>query len=184
MNRLVTEIRSAFAKDSDISFRTITSLPYLTAVIEESLRLYPPFVTSLARIVPAGGAMIDEHFVPEGTIVACHHYASYHSSSNFTFPNDFIPERWLGIDARFNKDKKDVLQPFSLGPRNCLGKNLAYCEIRLILCKLLYHFNLALCPESANWTDQKVYFLWDKPALLVTLTDRLAGQEMHKSNAE
>ncbi|KAJ5626159.1 hypothetical protein N7510_002468 [Penicillium lagena] len=70
MSRLVTEIRSAFAKDSDISFRTIASLPYLTAVIEESLRLYPPFVTSLARIVPAGGAMIDDHFVPEGVCTA------------------------------------------------------------------------------------------------------------------
>jgi hypothetical protein len=70
MSRLVAEIRSAFAKDSDISFRTITSLLYLTAVIEESLRLYPPFVTSLARIVPAGGAMIDEHFVPEGVCTA------------------------------------------------------------------------------------------------------------------
>lgn len=62
--------------------------------------------------------------------------------------------------------------------------SLAYFEMRLILCKLLYNFNLALCPESTNWTNQKVYFIWDKPALLVTLTDRLAGEEKHKSNAE
>lgn len=129
------------------------------------------------------------------TIAACHHYASYRSSSNFTFPHAFLPERWLGLDSRFEQDKKDVLQPFSLGPRNCLGKkyvlsttiqtdiltmfyySLAYCEIRLILCKLLYHFDLTLCPESSTWTNQKVYFLWDKPPLMVTLKDRFQKTE-------
>lgn len=53
--------------------------------------------------------------------------------------------------------------------------SLAYCEIRLILCKLLWHFDIALCAESADWTDQKVYFLWDKPALKVMLRDRFSG---------
>lgn len=134
---------------------------------------------------------------PNQTAVACHHYASYHSESNFAFPDEFMPERWLGSDPVFENDKKDVLQPFSLGPRVCLGKqcvpyhsslypycttintnifsppnSLANCEIRLILCKLLYHFDVALRPESTNWADQKAYFLWEKPALMVTLKDR------------
>lgn len=62
------------------------------------------------------------------TIVACHHYASYHSESNFAFPDEFLPERWLGSDPAFEKDKKDVLQPFSLGPRVCLGKQCVPCH--------------------------------------------------------
>ncbi|KAJ5719828.1 hypothetical protein N7493_006706 [Penicillium malachiteum] len=177
MRRLTTEIRSTFTSDDEITFRNISPLKYLSAVIEESLRMYPPFVTSLARKVPKGGIIIDGEFIPEGTTVACHHYASYHSASNFTFPHDFLPERWLGQDARFSADKRDVLQPFSLGPRNCLGKNLAYCEIRLIICKLLYHFDIALCSESSSWTDQKVYFLWDKPSLMVTLQPRFPGEK-------
>lgn len=37
-------------------------------------------------------------------------------------PNEFIPERWLDSDSRFQNDKREVLQPFSLGPRNCIGK--------------------------------------------------------------
>ena len=49
---------------------------------------------------------------------------------------------------------------------------LAYAEIRLILCKLLFNFDVELCPESKNWTDQEVYFLWDKPPLQVLLTER------------
>lgn len=58
--------------------------------------------------------------------------------------------------------------------------SLAYCEIRLIICKLLYHFDLTLCPESANWTDQKVYYLWDKPKLMVTLQPRFSGEGKSK----
>ena len=50
--------------------------------------------------------------------------------------------------------------------------SLAYSEIRLIMSKLLFHFGLGLSPESANWIDQETYFLWDKPALWVTLKER------------
>ncbi|KAI2672411.1 hypothetical protein CBS147355_8131 [Penicillium roqueforti] len=172
MSQLVAEVRSTFKQDSYMTFRAVEELKYMTAVIEESLRIYPPFVTSLSRIVPQGGAVVNGHFLPEDTAVACHHYASYHSESNFAFPDKFMPERWLGSDPIFADDKKDVLQPFSLGPRVCLGRHLANCEIRLILCKLLYHFDITLRPESTNWADQKAYFLWDKPALMVTLKDR------------
>lgn len=56
--------------------------------------------------------------------------------------------------------------------------SLAYCEIRLILCKLLWHFDITLCPESTNWTDQKVYFLWDRPALMVRLRERFADNTL------
>lgn len=51
--------------------------------------------------------------------------------------------------------------------------SLAYSEIRLIMSKLLFHFDLGLSPESADWIDQETYFLWDKPALWVTLKERL-----------
>ncbi|KAF2817316.1 benzoate 4-monooxygenase cytochrome P450 [Mytilinidion resinicola] len=172
MEKVLEEIRNAFTADNDITFSKATTLSYLNAVIEESLRIYPPFVTSLARLAPAGGDTVDGHFIPENTTVACHHYASYHSPSNFVSPDDFVPERWLDTDSRFAEDKKDTVQAFSLGPRNCIGKNLAYAEIRLILCKVLFNFDIALCPESEHWKDQEVYFLWDKPPLVVSLTER------------
>lgn len=46
----------------------------------------------------------------------------YHSEKNFIDPFAFLPERWLGQDERFAEDKGGILQPFSYGPRNCIGK--------------------------------------------------------------
>lgn len=65
MSRLVAEIRSNFKQDSDMTFRAVEELKYMNAVMEESLRIYPPFVTSLSRLVPQGGAAVDGHFLPE-----------------------------------------------------------------------------------------------------------------------
>jgi hypothetical protein len=53
-----------------------------------------------------------------------------------------------------------------------IQNSLAYAEIRLILCKLFFNFDVELLPESDNWTDQKVYAVWDKGPLMVTLTQK------------
>lgn len=66
LTKLVNEIRSSFENETDMTFRTIGTLKYLSAVIEEGLRMYPPLVTSLCRIVPKGGALVDGQYVPEG----------------------------------------------------------------------------------------------------------------------
>jgi len=65
MERLVNEIRTAFTSDQDITFSRAENLQYLNAVIEESLRIYPPIVVGLPRIVPEGGAYIAGCYVPE-----------------------------------------------------------------------------------------------------------------------
>lgn len=108
-------------------------------------------------------------------------FAAFRSATNFRDADDFIPERW--ISSEYDSDNKSALQPFSVGPRNCLGKkyvsalvldvcllrSLAYHEMRLILAMVLYSFDLSLCGESKNWNDQKVFTLWEKPPLMVAL---------------
>lgn len=74
----MSEVRSSFPeKDGEgaITFARTARLPFLNAVIEESLRMYPPLVTSLARVVPTGGKTVDEWPVPEG--VSYFHVLSY-----------------------------------------------------------------------------------------------------------
>lgn len=65
-DKLVHEIRTAFRTEADITFSALQTLPYLEAVVNESFRLYPPVAIGLPRVVPEGGAMICDHYIPEG----------------------------------------------------------------------------------------------------------------------
>lgn len=65
LNRLSQEIRSTFRNDADITSAQCVPLPYLNAVIEETLRIYPPVATHLPRVVPKGGATVAGEFLPE-----------------------------------------------------------------------------------------------------------------------
>lgn len=91
---------------------------------------------------------------------------------NFKDPEVFVPERWLPEgQVEFASDKKSVVQPFSFGPRNCIGKNLAYAELRLVLAKTLWSFDMKLHPETKqDWMNQRTYRLWEKPPLVVQIT--------------
>ena len=100
-----------------------------------------------------------------GTRVSVHHYATYHSSSNFEAPNRFAPERWLG-DTVYSTDRRESVQPFSFGPRNCLGQNMAMHEMRLILARVFFSFDLYLCDDSRQWIDQRAFVLWAKKPLM------------------
>lgn len=164
---LKQEVRSAFPTYDSITIEAVGRLPYLLAVLSESLRYFPPVPTGFPRQTPPSGATISGHFIPAKTSVYVSSYPTGHSSRNFKDPEKFAPERWLG-DAEYADDKRSALQPFSFGPRNCLGKNLAYAEMRLILAKIIWSFDLELDAASENWMREcKVFTLWQKPALVV-----------------
>lgn len=98
-------------------------------------------------------------------------WAMHHDADYWFDPWGFHPERWIGGDPRFADDCQDAMQPFSIGPRNCIGRNLAFAEMRLILTRILFDFDLKLADHSKDWlASQKCYALWDKPALDVHLT--------------
>ena len=109
----------------------------MNACIEEGMRIFPSIPTGLTRTVPKGGDSVAGEWIPGGTTVSVYSWAATHSASNFVEPETFVPERWLeSRPERYNEDKKDASQPFSLGPRGCIGKHLSYMELRLILGQL------------------------------------------------
>ncbi|KAH8838541.1 hypothetical protein MCOR27_008396 [Pyricularia oryzae] len=169
--KIVAEVRSL--PEDGLHIDSLRQLPYLQACFEEALRMYPPVPMGMPRVVPPGGAAISGGFVPEGTRVAVHQLSCYRNEKNFKNAFEFIPERWLPEYAdEYGSDRKEALQPFSYGPRNCMGKNLAYHEMRLIFAKLLWNFDIELCPESDNWTDQRIFTLWEKHPLMVKFKPR------------
>lgn len=56
------------------------------------------------------------------TIVGVQQWSAYHSPRSFKDADEFIPERWMEGEKAYESDKKDVVQPFHIGPRNCLGR--------------------------------------------------------------
>jgi cytochrome P450 len=118
---LQREIRSAFTNLDEMDLESLAKQKYLMAVLQEGLRMYPPVPTLLPRVVPAGGAEICGEWVPAGTTVGVHHLSTYKNPEYFKKPFEFHPERWLG-DPEFKDDQLSAMEPFSVGPRNCLGK--------------------------------------------------------------
>lgn len=174
--RAVAEVRRTFNSEAHItSSRVSTGVPFIDAVLQETMRLYPPVSITMPRRVPEGGATIDGRFVAAGTTVGVNHLSCYRSSCNFGNAMSFRPERWLragGKDAS-SGDNFGAFQPFSFGPRSCLGKNLARAEMSLLLARILWRFDLHLVEteEGLSWLDkQRIWGFWQKPALLCRLT--------------
>lgn len=119
--KLTEEVRSSFTSEKEIDLLSVQKLKYMLAVLDETLRMYPPVPGPAPRLVQAGGNVVCDKWVPEGTVINMWQWAMFRSPKNFTLPDSFIPERWLG-DARFANDNKEALQPFAFGPRNCIGK--------------------------------------------------------------
>ncbi|KAJ5280754.1 Cytochrome monooxygenase lcsI [Penicillium angulare] len=169
--KLREELRGAFQSYDEINFKAVIGLPYLNASLEEALRMYPPLPATLPRIVPKGGSVIDGEYVPEGVSVGGAHYSTYHAECYFADAESYIPERWLeDREARYESDDRAALSVFSLGPRNCIGKNLAYAEMRLIVAKVFWSFDMKLDDSTAGWADQKAYNNWEKQPLMVHLS--------------
>lgn len=122
--RLVAEIRSAFKDSKDITIDAVNDLPFLLAALQEGLRMYPPVPTGFPRVVPGEGQEISGKWVPGGTAVYMSQHAANHSVRNFAEPEVYAPERWLEGErpGKYGRDRREVVQPFSFGPRNCLGK--------------------------------------------------------------
>ncbi|KAF4627434.1 hypothetical protein G7Y89_g10724 [Cudoniella acicularis] len=149
MKKLITEIRTTFKTEEEINQISVNSLKYMLAVLDEALRLLPPTPRGGPRVVPGDGEVVDGVWIPGGTIVTVATYSANRQPSNWADPDEFVPERWLeNAPQKYKNDNKAAFSPFSLGPRNCIGRNLAYAEMRTILARLLWNFDLELDERS------------------------------------
>ncbi|KAF9876812.1 hypothetical protein CkaCkLH20_05658 [Colletotrichum karsti] len=169
LEKLSAEIRSTFSNPDEVTFTAVNSCKYLLACIEEALRVYPPSPQPHHRIVPPGGATVNGDFLPAGVSVSIPIYAASNSPENWTRPEEFLPERWLGENPEFEDDQRDASQPFQYGPRACIGRNLAYAEIKLIIARLVLQFDISNATGNDWMESQKVFMVWEKSPLWIKL---------------
>ncbi|KAG6833729.1 hypothetical protein H0H87_001161 [Tephrocybe sp. NHM501043] len=117
--RLFEELSHAWPdSDAPVEYSVLEKLPYLTAVIKESLRLSHGIVTPLPRIVGPMKTMISGHAVPPGVNAFCAICFLVFSFLLYEKPQQFLPDRWMKPNS---KELDQYLLPFSKGPRMCMG---------------------------------------------------------------
>ncbi|RAO67556.1 uncharacterized protein BHQ10_003568 [Talaromyces amestolkiae] len=122
--KLVAEVAGL---PDNLQHKDVQDLPYLNAVLNETLRLYPATPSPLPRVVPDQGAELSGHNIPGGTIVSSQAYSLHRNEYAFPNPEKFQPERWFNP----NREMKDAFLPFGGGSRVCIGMHLAKIEIRM-----------------------------------------------------
>ena len=161
-DKVTEEVRSTFSDAEEISSGpTLSSCTYLRACIDEAMRLSPPVGGILPREVLPGGIEIDRHKIPAGIIVATPHYTIHHNEQYYPKPFSFIPERWLIIESSSTpntesnpsissesqvKLARSAFCPFSIGPRGCIGKGVAYTELMIAMARTLFTYDIRLAP--------------------------------------
>ncbi|KAK7473102.1 hypothetical protein VKT23_001203 [Stygiomarasmius scandens] len=168
--RLKEELVAAWPDaDSAPDLATLEQLPYLTAFIKESLRFSHGVVTPLPRIVGPGDAKIGGFIVPAGTVVEMSCVFLHKNPAIFEDPETFSPDRWMNPGS---KELENYLVPFSKGPRICLGINLAWCELYLILGTFFRRLDLTLYDTTVeDFKEFKEVFVpvWQGKRLRVTV---------------
>ncbi|CZT14739.1 probable cytochrome P450 67 [Ramularia collo-cygni] len=154
LRKVTQEVRSAFEDVEDIRIgATLSSLHYVRACVDEAMRMSPSVGGILPREVLAGGMDIDGLQIPAGTVVGVPHYTLQHNSAYYPAPFEYKPERWMaGSSNDVTADTVAVTQsafcPFSVGPRGCIGKSMAYAEMTTTLARIVHMYDMRLAPGS------------------------------------
>jgi cytochrome P450 len=135
--KLLLELKGIMPKVSDsAALRDFEKLPYLDSVIREGLRLGTAVTHRISRAFPDKTLYYHDQTIPPGTNVNMTSLLIHENEDIFPDPNTFRPERWLN-----NSHLHRYLIPFSKGPRSCLGINLAWAELYLIVGTIFRRFN-------------------------------------------
>ncbi|XP_042030693.1 cytochrome P450 83B1-like [Salvia splendens] len=142
MDKLQNEIRSLVGEKGKVEEDDLPKLPYLKAVVNESLRLYPPVPLLIPR-ESMETSILDGYEIQPKTMVYVNAYAAGRDPECWENPDEFFPERFLnsGIDY---KGQDFGLIPFGSGRRMCPGMSMGYLTTELMVANLVYSFDWEL----------------------------------------
>ncbi|GME55174.1 putative benzoate 4-monooxygenase cytochrome p450 [Neofusicoccum parvum] len=139
-------LRAELARIGALSHQQLAAAPCLDGVLREALRLYPPVPSGLQRVTPAGGAVLAGRRVPGDVLVSAAAWCTHRDPRNFTRPDEFLPERWMG-ERRGAVGGKEAWAPFSVGMQACVGRPLAMMELRMAVANVVARFEVKLEDE-------------------------------------
>lgn len=155
-NELSTAATSSQPNSPQVfSYDELKNLHYLHACISESLRLFPP--------VPINSRLtLDADHLPDGTHVGRGWFADYSAYAMGRMERvwgpdcrDFKPERWLDGEGHFQPSDQFKFPVFHCGPRLCLGKEMAYVQMKSVAAALIYGFEVEAVDGSGCGENMK-----------------------------
>ncbi|CAL8343035.1 unnamed protein product [Boreogadus saida] len=147
--RLYQEVISVCPRGKIPTSDDFSKMPYLKAVIRETLRLYP-VVPGNARVTAEKEIMVGDYLFPKRTLFHLCHYAVSYDESVFPEPHAFRPSRWLRGDTSQPRSHPFGSIPFGFGIRGCLGRRLAELEMYLLMSRLMQHFEVRPDPSGCK----------------------------------
>ncbi|XP_073026220.1 cytochrome P450 83B1-like [Primulina eburnea] len=142
MKKAQEEVRNVVGTKGNVDEDDIQKLPYLKAIIKETLRLFPPVPLSVPRET-LEKCTIDGYEIPAKTMVYVNTHAIGLDPEYWENPNEFMPDRFLNSTIDY-KGQDFGLLPFGSGRRGCPGMNLGIATVELALANLLYSFDWEL----------------------------------------
>ncbi|KAK4547084.1 hypothetical protein LTR36_001305 [Oleoguttula mirabilis] len=148
--KLAVEVQKAngdLDKHENLTPAATGKLPYLDAVIKETLRLYAPLPASEPRCFPYGETVIDGYTIPAGTIVSMSPYSLHRNEDAFPDPLKFDPERWTGVR---DDTAAKWFWAFSSGGRMCIGLHLAMAKMTTLVSAVYRQYSTTIAPGFEN----------------------------------
>ncbi|KAA8651302.1 cytochrome P450 [Aspergillus tanneri] len=143
--RLHDELKAAIPDPSNPpSLPELERLPYLSAVVQEGLRLCDPVTHRISRQFPDKTLNCNGYVIPAGSTVGMTPHLTHENAKIYPEPRNFRPERWLENGKKLER----YLVPFNRGTRSCLGINLARAELFLILAVVFREFDFDVTQVS------------------------------------
>lgn len=117
--------------EKPITLEMLEAMPYLRAVVKESMRVKPP-VTMVPYKTTKAFPISADYTVPANSMVIPSFYNSLHDPEVFPNPDEFLPERWLDPNGSANQNPRNYLV-FGSGPHKCIGIEYAVMNIAIVL---------------------------------------------------
>ncbi|CZR49130.1 putative benzoate 4-monooxygenase cytochrome P450 [Fusarium proliferatum ET1] len=152
LQKLQTELDCIHVPATVAPFTSVRALPYLDAVLNETMRLHSVLAIGLPREVLPGskGIQLDSFYFPPGTVLSVPIYAIHRSKDIWgKDANEFRPGRWEKPSDRQNTS----FIPFGQGPAACVGRNLAEVEMKIIAATLIKRYDFCLTDSKVESTE-------------------------------
>lgn len=174
--KLQAQLHQEYPSTRDIDCNSLARQQLLNGCINEALRLVPAINGHGSHRVAARGTTVDGVFVPRGTLVSADCYTMQRDPASWALPGEFRPERWSGGPGpgpgttAYDKDARGMWRPFLVGPRVCIGREMALQSLRLAVARVVHAFDVTLVNTDFDWDrDAGSHFVWHDFDVVVKL---------------